>query len=108
MEIILSLIICFLAVYGLFKIIYGLAFALYKTDKTTAKYKNIVVGVDDNSQNIEGYIRAMSLKEEGTEIIIVDYSDKKDTKKFLKLIAGEFSFVTVTNPDEYAEYIKSV
>ena len=105
MEIILSVLVCFLAVYGVFKLLYKVVYYYYDLNKVRPKFHHTVIALNDDCENIEAYVRAAVMREE-EDIIILDYSRMADTKKLLKIIDSEFYFVTVMTPEQYITYIQ--
>ena len=108
MEIVISLIVCFLAVYGVFKLLCAISFLVLDEKNVRAEFIHELVAVNDDSENIEGYIRAKEAKEERRELIILDYSKKEETKMLLSILEKEFSFVRVMNNAEYIDYISRI
>lgn len=105
METILSIIVCFFAVYGVFRLLYKCVYYYYDVKKLKTKLSHQLIVIDDNAENLEAYLRAANMKEE--EVVIIDISTKPETKKLLTLIESEFSNVRVMTSDEYYLYISN-
>lgn len=107
MDIFISIIICFLAVYGVFRLIYGIALFLSDGKKFKPKLRHEVVVVDDSSKDVEAYVRSIAMREEGQSLVIINRCQSEEMQQLLQIICGEFGFVAVMTDEEYTEYIKS-
>lgn len=105
MEIILSLLACFLAVYGVFKLLCAITAFFLNEKCVKAEFMHDLIAINDNSENIESFVRAKEIKEEGRDLIILDYSENDETKRLLSIIENNFRFVKVMNEGEYIDYI---
>lgn len=106
MELILSLILCFFAVYGIFQLLYDIACKTAKSDLTVPKQKHIAINANANPESLESYIRYLSFNENGTEIILLYTDDASlETKKLIELLCAEFDEVNAFTADEYKNYI---
>lgn len=108
MEIFLSIIICFLAVYGVFRLIYAITLFLLDSKKFEPKSSHRLIAVNDHSSNIEGYLRALAIREEGENIIILDHTKSDEMQQILQILEGEFGFITVMDNAQYIDYINSL
>lgn len=107
LDTIMSVIICFLSVYGTFHLLYSLAQHLNKRISTEHLYFHTVIGADESTENIEEYVRKAALQNDIKSLAIINYSDDKDYKQLLDILQSEFEFVSVLTPDEYKDYILS-
>ncbi len=105
MEIIVSLLVCFLAVYGVFKLLCAIAAFFLNEKCIKAEFMHDLIAIDDNSENIENYIRAKEIKEDGRDLIILDHSTNEEMKKLLAIFENNFCFVKVMSESEYIDYI---
>lgn len=108
MQTIIYVLICLLAIYGIYEIMYKIAlFGLIKWDKSSFFMHKIVVINDNSIENIEEFIRDMKMIEED-KLILIDKTENEESKRFLRLIEKDFSFVEVVSPKEYKKYIDEV
>ena len=108
MDIVISIIMCFLSVYGVFQIIYNFALYLTKNNKTTPIFVHYLVVADDTSTEIEAYVRSLALKmDKNDRVIIVTACESPEIIEMLLLLEGEYDFITLMSPEEYMEYIDS-
>lgn len=105
MDIAVSILICFLSVYGIFQLLYNFACSFGKSAKCKLKYSYRVIGVDDDTENLEGYIRNAAMKEEREPLIIVNYARDGETAQLGRILEGEFDIVRSMTSDEYMQYI---
>ena len=109
MDIVISIIMCFLSVYGVFQIIYNFALYLTKNNKTTPVFSHYLVIADDNSSEIEAYIRSLSLKmDKNDKVIVIPNCHNPEISEILILLEGEYDFITLMSVEEYISYIDDI
>lgn len=108
MDIIISIIMCFLSVYGVFQIIYNFALYLTKNNKTTPMFSHYLAVADDTSTEIEAYVRSLALKmDKNDKVIIITNCESPEIIEMLLLLEGEYDFIVLMSPEEYINYIDS-
>ncbi len=100
----MSFIVCFLSVYGMFYLLYNISLKVAKHSKVKAKYLHHVIAVDDNSDNIEAYIRTLSAQKE-EDVIIINLASDEEINHIISILQAEKSFLKVFSPEEYKNYI---
>ncbi len=108
MDIVISIIMCFLSVYGVFQIIYNFALYLTKNNKTTPAFSHYLAVADDSSTEMEAYVRSLALNiDKNDKVIIVADCESMEIKEMLLLLEGEYDFIVLMSPEEYISYIDS-
>lgn len=108
MDIFISIIMCFLSVYGVFQIIYNFALYLTKNNKIMPVFSHYLAVANDNTTEIEAYVRSLALKiDKNDKVIIVVNCDSPEIKEILLLLEGEYDFIVLMSPEEYINYINS-
>lgn len=102
MQIIITAIISFLAVYGLFELLHKI-FIIETHVKSNVRFKHKIIAVDDNSVDVEADIRAAAEDEE--EVILLDYSKTSEMSDILSHIQNEFSYAEVMKEDDYLRFL---
>ncbi len=106
MEVFMAILVCFLAVYGVFQLLYNIAVTLSKSDKTKLNHIHRLITVSDDIEGLEAYIRSVELTiKEGEFIILLNCTNNDIAQRYLDIIKEDFSYVKVMLPDEYEEYI---
>ncbi len=107
MKIFLSVIICFLSVYGAFKAIYEITRLFVNKNNFKPKFSYRIIGIDDTTKDLDVYLRIQDLKEEKEGVILIDYAEDEEIKKICRLSEKDFDFVKSMTPAEYKEYINT-
>ena len=94
MDIVMSIIICILAVYGVFRLIYGIALYVTGDKKFSSRMSHKLFLADDSSTNIEDYVRGFGIREEGESLIILDLSKSEEMKNLLQILDCQFGFLS--------------
>ena len=106
MDILMSIVMCFLAVYGVFQIIYNFALYLTRNNKTQPIFSHYILVADDNSTEIEAYIRSLALKmNKNDKVILITTCKSEEIKKILLLLERKYDFISLMEPEEYITYI---
>ncbi len=102
---IITILICFFAAYGVFQLLY--AFACYMTRGKGRIHKAVhrLVPVTDDTSDIEGYIRYLAIRDNSENVILLNMTDDIETIKLMRLLTAEFDFVYIMSVEEYLEYI---
>lgn len=111
MEVVMSVVLCFFAVYGFFQILYNIACKIAKSDLCIPEKKHILICVDKNTDKLEGYIRYISMQENMDKIILLcnpECKNNPESKKLIDIICSEFDEAEVMNITEYNDYISSL
>ena len=103
----MSVIMCFLSVYGVFRLLYSVVMHLSGNKKLAAGDIHKIIAANDESTALEGYLRTELMSDNTTDVIVVDLSTTDEMKKLLKAVESEFSFVTVMSRSEYLNYIEA-
>ena len=106
MEIVLSVLICFLSVYGIFQLLYNVACYISKGGAVNPDDIHMVIPVTNKSCNIEAYIRYLSIKEDVENVILLNMADDAEILNTIYILASEFDFVEIMSYDEYIDYVK--
>ena len=108
MEVVMSIILCFFAVYGVFQILYNIACKISKSELCFPQKMHRVIFADKNADKLEGYIRYLALREEKEKIIIIPAFDNDDAEgsRLIEILCAEFDNVDSMTLEEYAKYIK--
>ncbi len=106
MQILISAVICFFAVFGFIQLILRIKDTFFSGNG--ADNYAIVVTVKNQQDSVEGIIRAVvwnCLHNLGgktvPQIIAVDLGSDDDTYKILQRLSDEYDFIKVTNKEEY-------
>ena len=106
MEVVLSVLICFLSVYGIFQLLYNVACYISKGGAVNPDDIHMVIPVTNKSCNIEAYIRYLAIKEENESVILLNMADDAEILNTIYILASEFDFVEIMSYDEYIDYVK--
>ncbi len=107
MELIISIIVCVLSVYGAFQMIYNFAVYLAKSEKANPVFSYYVVAFEDVEEEAEEYVRSHALTVEKDDEIIILYNEAtNEALQLFDIIASEFNFVRFMSFEEYQDYIK--
>ena len=112
MEIVISIIIWTLALYGLFEIIKNIVYICTYT-KLNTKGIYLLVAVKNQEENIECFLRNVVFriiygKEEVENIIVVDLSSKDNTKKIVENLEKEYEQIKLLNWKECRELLENI
>ncbi len=66
-----------------------------------------LVPVTDDTNDIEGYIRYLALKDNDENVILLNMTENKELKDIMRMLMAEFDFLYVMTPYEYIEYVTS-
>lgn len=109
MEVLLSILVCFLTVYGAFHILYNISLRLSAPDKIKLSHCHRTVIVKNEDDGLEEYIRAIEMTLTNNEfVILIDCLISESMSVLLAQLEREFNFVKVMTLDEYADYIKEI
>lgn len=112
MEIIISILIWTLALYGLLEIIKNIIYiCTYTNLKTKGIY--LLVAVKNQEENIEYFLRNILFKiiygkEEVKNITIVDLNSKDNTRKIVEKLEKEYEQISVLNWKECSELMENI
>lgn len=107
MEILISVLICFLSVYGILQLLYNLAYHMTKSESNLQRRAHKIVVVTNDSLNLESYIRHLAIKEEDENVILLDRADDHEMIHLMYNLSNEFDFVSVMSFDEYMRFIEN-
>ena len=112
MEIVISIIIWTLALYGLFEIIKNIVYICTYT-KLNTKGIYLLVAVKNQEENIECFLRNVVFriiygKEEIENIIVVDLNSKDNTKKIVENLEKEYEQIKLLNWKECRELLENI
>lgn len=113
MELVISVIIWTLALYGLFEIIKNILYICTYT-KLSINGIYFLVVVKNQEENIEGFLRSLLFriiygKEEVKNILVVDLNSKDNTKKIVENLEKKYeqiNLLTIKNCKELIDNIK--
>lgn len=112
MDIVISVIIWTLALYGLFEIIKN---AIYICTYTSLKTKGIylLIAVKNEEENIEYFLRNILFKiiygkEEIENIIAVDLNSKDKTREIIEKLEKEYEQLSLINWKECKELLENI
>lgn len=106
MELFLSILVCFLTVYGAFQILYSISLKLSAPDKINIGHCHRAIIVKDE-EDLEAYIRGLETSLMSNEfVMLVDCMMSESMTILLSRLERVFDFVKVMTIDEYADYIK--
>ena len=112
MEIVISIIIWTLALYGLFEIIKNIVYICTYT-KLNTKGIYLLVAVKNQEENVECFLRNVVFriiygKEEVENIIVVDLNSKDNTKKIVENLEKEYEQIKLLNWKECRELLENI
>lgn len=112
MELIISIIIWTLALYGLFEIIKNIVYICTYTKLNTDGIYLLVV-VKNQEENIEFFLRNLLFriiygKEEVKNILVVDLNSKDNTKKIVENLEKEYEQINLLNIKDCKELIENI
>ena len=112
MELIISVIIWTLALYGLFEIIKNIVYICTYTKLNTDGIYLLVV-VKNQEENIEFFLRNLLFriiygKEEVKNILVVDLNSKDNTKKIVENLEKEYEQINLLNIKDCKELIDNI
>ncbi len=109
MELFLSILVCFLTVYGAFHILYNISLKLSAADRIRLSNCHRTVIVKGEEEDLEAYIRGLEATLTGNEfVILVDCLMSESMTMLLEQFERVFNFVKVMTIDEYTDYIKEL
>ena len=106
MEVIMSILICFLSVYGVFQLLYNLSCYVTKGGAIAPELTHKIIPVTNRSCNLEAYIRYLAIKEDDKNVILLNMADDAEILKTIYILSSEFDFVDVMSYDEYIGFVK--
>ena len=112
MELIISVIIWTLALYGLFEIIKNIIY-IYTYTKLNSKGMYLLLAIKNQEENIEFFLRNILFrmiygKEEIHNIIVVDLNSKDNTKKIVENLEKEYEQIKLINWKECRELLENI
>ena len=112
MDVIISIIIWTLALYGLFEIIKNIIYICTYTHLHT-KGIYLLIAVKNQEENIEYFLRNMLFrmiygKEEVQNMIVVDLNSKDNTKKIVENLEKEYEQIKLMNWKECKELMENI
>ena len=112
MEIVISIIIWTLALYGLFEIIKNIIYICTYT-KLNSKGIYLLIAVKNQEDNIECFLRNLLFriiygKEEVNNILVVDLNSKDNTKKIVEKLSNEYEKIKILNWKECRELMENI
>ena len=112
MELVISVIIWTLALYGLFEIIKNILYICTYT-KLSINGIYFLVVVKNQEENIEGFLRSLLFriiygKEEVKNILVVDLNSKDNTKKIVENLEKEYEQIKLLNWKECRELLENI
>ena len=112
MEVVISIIIWTLALYGLFEIIKNIIYICTYTNLNT-KGTYLMVAVKNQEESIEYYLRNLLFriiygKEEVKNILVVDLNSKDNTKKIVEKLEKEYEQINLINWKECKELMENI
>ena len=112
MEMVISIIVWTLALYGLFEIIKNIVYICTYT-KLNTKGIYLLIAVKNQEENIECFLRNVMFriiygKEEVKNIIVVDLNSKDNTKKIVENIEKEYEQIKLLNWKECRELLENL
>ena len=112
MEMVISIIVWTLALYGLFEIIKNIVYICTYT-KLNTKGIYLLVAVKNQEENIECFLRNVMFriiygKEEVKNIIVVDLNSKDNTKKIVENLEKEYEQIKLLNWKECRELLENI
>ena len=113
MELVISVIIWTLALYGLFEIIKNIVYICTYT-KLSINGIYFLVVVKNQEEKIEGFLRSVLFKilygkeEEVKDIIVTDLNSTDRTKEILNKLSTDYEYVKNTNWKECKQLIDNI
>lgn len=112
MNVIISIVIWTLALYGLFEIIKNIIYICTYT-KLNTKGIYLIIAVKNQEENIECFLRNILFriiygKEEVQNIFVVDLNSKDNTKKIVENLEKEYEQINLINWKECKELLENV
>ena len=112
MEIVISILIWTLALYGLFEIVKNIIYICTYT-KLNSKGIYLIIATKNQEENIECFLRNILFriiygKEEINNIFVVDLNSKDDTKSILEKLGNEYEQIEILNLKECKELMENI
>jgi len=112
MEVIYSVTIWTLAIYGLLEIIKNIIYICTYTN-LNSKGTYLMVAVKNQEESIECYLRNLLFriiygKEEVKKILVVDLNSKDNTKKIVENLEKEYDQISLLNWKECKELMENI
>ena len=112
MEIMISIIIWTLALYGLIEIIKNIVYICSYT-KLRSDGIYFIIAVKNQANSIEAFLRSLMFKiiygkEEINNIIIVDLNSQDETKKIIEKLQKEYEQIKILNIKDCVELLESI
>ena len=112
MEIIISILIWTLALYGLFEIVKNIIYICTYT-KLNSKGIYLIIATKNQEENIECFLRNLLFriiygKEEIDNVFLVDLNSKDNTKSILEKLSNEYEQVKILNLKECKELMENL
>lgn len=112
MEMIITIVIWTLALYGLFEIIKNIIYICTYT-KLNTKGIYLLVAVKNQEENIECFLRNVLFriiygKEEVKDVIVVDLNSQDNTKKIVEKLETEYEQLKLLNWKECRELLENI
>ena len=109
MDVLLSILVCFLTVYGAFQILYNISLRLSEPDKVKLGCCHRVVIVNNENDDIEAYVRSLKTTLLNDEyVILVDCFISESVSALLTKIDADFNYVNVMSFEEYTNYLNGL
>lgn len=105
MEAVISVIICFFTIYGVFSILYDCIERASEPKETSEISVHRVVFVGKDTGDAEAFLRCAALKEDLTDTIIISCCDREEEECAVKLLASQFGFATCMTVNEYTAFV---
>jgi len=112
MEMVISVIIWTLAIYGLFEIIKNIIYICTYTN-LNSKGTYLMVAVKNQEESIECYLRNLLFriiygKEDVKNILVVDLNSKDNTKKIVEKLEKEYEQINLINWKDCKELMENI
>lgn len=112
MEIIITIIVWTLALYGLFEIIKNVIYICTYT-KLNSDGIYFIIAVKNQEEKIEGFLRNILFriiygKEEIDNIIVLDLNSEDETEKIIENLSKEYEQIKILNFKECKELLENI
>lgn len=112
MEIIITIVVWTLALYGLFEIIKNIVY-IFTYTKLNSRGIYLLVAVKNQEENIECFLRNILFriiygKEEVKNVIVVDLNSQDNTKKIVEKLETEYEQIKSLNWKECRELLENI
>ncbi len=109
MEILMSILVCFFALYGVFQLFYNISLYLSSNTKIKTGHIHRLVIIDDKCEDVEAYVRfaGESIKD-GELIILLNCSNRAEISNLIYTLENSFNYVKVMTHEEYYNYINEI